>query len=119
MNEKIDKFLEFNGKRLIMLARNGTSWIAIKPICEALEVDYASQVKKIEECDFFTEHSSYQTMVDTDGKLLKMICLPEYIIVDWILKIESNNPKLADLKSECYQVINDHSILRLLARKCN
>ncbi len=34
------KFLEFNGKNIIFLNVDGTYWIALKPICEALGVDY-------------------------------------------------------------------------------
>lgn len=117
--KNIEKFLEFNGKQIVMLARDGMSWIAIEPICEALGVDYSSQIRKIEESDELTGYSSVQTMADTNGKLLKMICLPEWIISKWIFQIESNNSVLADLKSECYRIINDNSMLRLLARKCN
>jgi hypothetical protein len=32
------KFLEFNGKKIIFLSVDGTYWIALKPICEALNV---------------------------------------------------------------------------------
>ena len=35
-----EKFLEFNGKNIIFININGSYWIALKPICEALEVDY-------------------------------------------------------------------------------
>ena len=119
MNENIEKILEFDGKRIIMLARDGMSWIAIQSLCEALEVDYESQLKMINENEEFSEYSSEQTLVDTDGKLQKMLCLPEWIIYKWILRIESNTPRLTDLKSECYRVINDNSMLRLLARKVN
>lgn len=118
MNEHIDKILDLNGKSLIMLARNGMSWIAIEPICEILGVDSSREIKKIEESVFLTEHSSVQTMVSADGKLQKMFCLPEYLIYKWILKIESDDPGLADLKSDCYGIIYDNSMLRLVARKC-
>jgi hypothetical protein len=119
MNERIEKFLEFDGKRIIILARDGMSWIDIESLCEALKMDYKNQIKKINENQDFSEYSSEQTLVDIDGKIQKMICLPEWIIYEWILMIESNNPGLADLKSECCQVINDNSMLRLLARKVN
>ena len=80
MNEKVRKFLEFNGKSIHFLASDGQYWIAIKPICEVLEVDYSNEIAKIEKSDFLTEHASEHTIVSIDGELQKMVCLPEWII---------------------------------------
>lgn len=38
--KKHEKFLEFNDKKIIFLSVDGTYWIALKPICEALNVDW-------------------------------------------------------------------------------
>lgn len=40
MSEKVEKFLEFNGKTIVLLAKDGIWWIAIRPVCEALGVQY-------------------------------------------------------------------------------
>lgn len=47
MKEEIKKFLEFNGKVIHFLSVDGQYWIAIKPICRALGVDYIRQFKNL------------------------------------------------------------------------
>ena len=47
MKNSIRKFLEFNGKVIYFLSKDGEYWIAIKPICEALGVYSPRQQKTI------------------------------------------------------------------------
>ncbi len=47
--KNLEKFLEFNGKRISVLLADGSWWVAIKPICEALKVDYEGQRKNIQD----------------------------------------------------------------------
>jgi hypothetical protein len=49
MEKEIKKFLEFNGKNIYFLAVDGIYWIAVKPICEALDVDEQFQQTFIHE----------------------------------------------------------------------
>jgi len=50
MNKHIVKFLEFKGKNIVYLSANGRYWIAIKPVCEVLCVDYIRQYKNFTTC---------------------------------------------------------------------
>ncbi len=47
MKQTIVKFLAFQGKNLLFLQKNGTYWIAIKPVCEAIKVEYTRSFKNI------------------------------------------------------------------------
>ena len=73
----IDNFLLFDGKKISMLLEDGQWWIAIKPICQVLKVDYIRQFKNLKSDEDYNELLSEQTMVGADGKLRKMTCLPE------------------------------------------
>ena len=73
MKKDIKKFLEFNGKTIYFAAADGQYWIAIKPICEALNVDYIRQFKNLQIDKILGELLSEQTMVAADGKLRKMV----------------------------------------------
>jgi prophage antirepressor-like protein len=117
MKKEIKKFLEFNGKSIHFLAIDGEYWIALKPICEALEVDYSNEIKKIEESVFLTKHLSEHTIVSADGIPQKMLCLPERIFYGWLFKIESDAPGLLEFKRECFTVLNNNPTTQSLASK--
>jgi len=111
MKEEIRKFFEFEGKSIHFLAEDGQHWIALKPICEVLGVDYSNEIKKIQESEFLSEHSSEHTIVSVDGEVQKMICLPEWILYGWLFKIESDDPELLDFKKDCFDILfNDPTI---------
>ena len=101
MKKDIKKFLEFNGKSIHFLAVDGQYWIALKPICEALNVDYIRQFKNLKDDGVLSLLLSEQTMVAGDDKLRKMICLPEFFIYGWIFSIQSQSQELQAYKLEC------------------
>lgn len=117
MKKEFTKFLEFNGKSIHFLAGDGEYCTAIKPICEVLGVDYSNEIKKIEESEFLTEHLSEHTIVSADGIPQKMVCLPEWIIYGWLLKIDSDTLGLLDFKRESFDVLNSNPTIQSLAAK--
>jgi hypothetical protein len=117
MSVKVEKFLEFNGKKIIFLGKDGTYWIAIRPICEALGVQYVRNFKNIKEDAVLCQPLSVQTMVAADGKLRKMTCLPEFFVYGWLMGIQSDAPGLANYKWECYRVLFEHFHGAITGRK--
>jgi hypothetical protein len=117
MNRKVEKFLSFNGKTIVLLCKDGMWWIAIKPVCEALGVDYEAQRKAIYKNKILSQLPSEQTVVATDGKLRNMICLPEYVIYGWIFGIESSAEGLEEYQWLCYQVLYQHFHGMITGRK--
>ena len=105
MKEEIKKFLEFNGKNIFFVAINGQYWIAIKPICRALNVDYIPQFKNLKEDEILGQLLSKQTMVGPDNKFRNHVCLPEFYIYGWIFQIQSQSPELLKYKWEWYRVL--------------
>ena len=108
MKKEVKKFLEFNGKTIFFLSVNGTYWIALKPICEALGVDYIRQFKKLKEDKILSQLLSEQTMVAADKKVRKMVSLPEFYVYGWIFQIQSDSPGLLQYKWECYKILYDY-----------
>jgi hypothetical protein len=108
MANKVDKFLAFNGKTIFSLAQNGTWWIAIKPVCEALGVQYVRCYKNIKGDPILSRALSNQTMHDASGRLQEMAALPEFYIYGWIMGINSDAPGLNEYKWECYRVLFEH-----------
>ena len=114
--KNLEKFLEFNGKRISVLLADGTWWVAVKPICEALGVDFQAQHKSILADEILGQLSSEQTIVAADNKLRKMTCLPERYIYGWLFSIRSDSPGLVEYKRKCYDILYEHFHGALTAR---
>lgn len=117
MRKEIRKFLSFNGKAIYFLAADGEYWIAIKPICIALEVDYIRQFKNLKEDPILAPALSKQTMQGPDKQHRNYICLPEYFIYGWISQIQSQSPELQKYKWECYRILYEHFHGSITGRK--
>jgi len=127
MKESIEKFLEFNGKSIFFVQKDGKHWIAVKPICEVLGVTYNMQRERIKRDEILSQLHLNLGVVAADGKIRKMVCLPEKYIYGWLFGIQSKSNRLIEYKKECYEllfnyfngtitrrkkVLNDRSILQ-------
>lgn len=108
MQKKIEKFLEFNGKRISILLADGSWWVAIRPICEVLNVDYHAQYKNLKEDEILCRVLSKQTTHDTTKRLQEMICLPEKYVYGWLFSLRSDSIELKSYKMKCYDVLYNH-----------
>jgi hypothetical protein len=117
MKNEFKKFLEFNGKTIYFIARDGQYWIAIKPICRALNVDFIRQFKNLKSDAILKAALSVQTMQAPDGQLRKYLCLPEFFIYGWMFQIQSQSEELLKYKWECYRIIFEHFHGTITGRK--
>ena len=108
MEEQIKKFLEFNGKSIYFLAKDGQYWIALKPICDALNVDWRAQHKAILRSDILGPASSVQTMQVDEKQSREYACLPEFYVYGWLMQINSDSPELKQYKWKCYEVLYNY-----------
>ena len=58
--------LSFNGKSIYFKEVSSEYWIAIKPICEALDIDYIRAFKNLSEDKILVQLLSEQTMVGAE-----------------------------------------------------
>ncbi len=108
MKPESKKFLEFNGKTISLLYRDGQYWIAIRPICQALNVRYAWQYKMLKKHPILADVLYVHIMRDTKNRLQKMVALPEKYIYGWLFQIKSKNPDLLQYQYECFEIIYNH-----------
>ncbi len=115
------KFLQFNGKTIFFQSYDGNFWIAIKPICEVLNVNYNRQLLTLKSDEFLGSAYSLQDMqVQSDNGIWqtrKMVCLPEKYIYGWIFSLQSNSPELKSYKKECYDILYNHFHGAITGRK--
>jgi hypothetical protein len=117
MNKQVSKFLEFNGKTLVFLAVEGEYWVALKPICEAIGVNYNRAYQELNTDPIFSQLFALQQMVGSDEKVRKMVSLPEKWIYGWVLSLKSASPELLQYKKLCYEILSDYFHGSIIGRK--
>jgi hypothetical protein len=101
-------YIKFNEKQIPTVLQNDQWWIAIKPICELLDVNYTSQLDRIKSHHILSQLYLKRGIVAADGKQRQMLCLPEKYIYGWIFSINSNSPGLVAYQERCYEILYDH-----------
>lgn len=105
------KFLQFNGKNILFTTADNENWIAVKPICEALNVNYNRQFQNIKNDPILGFAFAVQQM-QVPGKSgiqgRKMICILEQYVYGWIFSIKSDSEELIAYKKTCYELLFNH-----------
>lgn len=100
--------LQVNEQPIVLTHADGKWWVAIKPICTALKVDYIQQFKNLKEDKILSQLLCEHTTTGADFKQYKMLCLPEKFIYGWLFSINSNSEELQNFKLQCYEVLYEH-----------
>ncbi len=108
MQKAVEHLPVFNGRKISCLCTTGIWYVAIRPICESLGIDFQAQHKRITSDEILSRVSSNQTMHDASKRLQKMFCLPEKFIYGWLFSVQSNSPELTEYKLRCYEILYEH-----------
>lgn len=106
-----EKFLEFNGKNIVFLSVEGTYWVALKPILDALNMDADRSIKTMKKDPILAPERAIQPVqVSKNGKnqLRNMTCLPEKYIYGWIFSLRSDSKELTEYKKTCYNLLYNY-----------
>lgn len=95
--------LTFRDKNILYKRIDGCIWIAVKPVCEALNVNYNRQFQQLKAHPIFGAVSALQRMQKPGSQARKMICLPEEYIYGWLFSINSDSEELIAYQRECIQ----------------
>lgn len=88
--------------------------VAIKPICEALGIDYKVQWQKIRDDEDLSSVMVLSTTTGADGKSYEMCCLPVEFIYGWLFTINPKNVKpdvqevVRKYRMLCYRALYQH-----------
>lgn len=93
---------------------NHNFFVPIKPICDAIGVNYESQYAKLKDHEILAPTIALSTMVAADGKEREMVCLPLEFVYGWIFTINTKNvskeahDSVLRYQLECYQALYTH-----------
>jgi hypothetical protein len=92
--------------------QDGDAWVAVKPIADAIGVEWSGQQKKLLRDPKFNCVPMYT--VAEDGKGREMLCLPIKQINGWLYSINSNRVRadvrvlLLEFQAECHEALHRH-----------
>lgn len=88
--------------------------IPIRPICQALGIDYSRQLKKIKEDKILSSVMGIEPTTGKDGKMYEMCCLSVRYIFGWLFTINPSNvvpearESVLKYKHLCYDALYDY-----------
>ena len=95
-------------------ATSDEQMIAIRPICEALGIDYSRQLKKIKDDADLGSVVGVTPTTGSDGKTYEMCVLPVEFIFGWLFTINPANVNeeareaVRRYRMECYRALYRH-----------
>lgn len=98
----------------IVATNNAEKLVPIKPICEALGIDYKVQWQKIKDDEDLSSVMVLSTTTGGDGKSYEMCCLPVEFIYGWLFTINPKNVKpeaqeaVRKYRMLCYRALYQH-----------
>lgn len=103
-----------NNVPIVCVENNDKRLIPIKPICEALGIDWKVQYSKLKEEEDLSATMVLNTTVAADGKEREMVCLPYEFIFGWLFTINPKNVKqeaqsvVRQYRMQCYKALYEH-----------
>lgn len=105
---------KINNQSIVILNVNGEKRIAIRPICDALGVDFSSQLKSLKSDMILNSTMVINTTVGGDRNDREMVTIPIKYVFGWLFGIHPNKvsddarENLLRYKMECYDVLWNH-----------
>jgi len=120
----------FYGDQVDVIERDGELYVAMKPICERLGVDWEAQRQLIQRDPVLSATACMVQTVAKDGKNREMTCLPLSKLNGWLFKLDvsrydgDQRELLIRYQSECYDALYQHFMVRpgqmaVMARQIN
>lgn len=103
----------FNGQYVVAAVHNGKPYVAMKPICENIGLQWEAQYKRIKRHPVMLQGMS---MIDmpSNGGIQQTACLPLDMLNGWLFGIDASRvkPELREkvirYQLECFKVLHDH-----------
>ena len=106
---------KINNKNILLIEdESGEKRIAVKPICEALGVDFRWQLSKIKDDEILGQLYKVSYTTGADGKQYEMATIPFEWSYGWLFSINPKKvapeakEKLILYKKECYEALFQH-----------
>lgn len=106
--------VEFHGATLYAIIVDGVHHVALRPICDALGIDWEAQRMRIRRHPVLGETACVTKAVAADGKEREVMALPLSMLNGWLFGVSVNRvkpelrEKLIQYQRECFDVLARH-----------
>lgn len=106
--------VEFHGATLVTTLVDGVPHVALRPVCEAIGLDWNGQYQRIGRDPVLSSTVVVTTTVAEDGKRREMVALPLKHLNGWLFGVDANRvapdvqDRLIEYQRECYDVLADY-----------
>lgn len=83
----------------IVVIQNRKKQVAIRPICEAMGIDFSSQLQKLKEDEVLGSVVGLSPTTGKDGKVYEMATMPFEYVFGWIFSVRAKNVNKGSRKS--------------------
>lgn len=127
MKKNENQIIRVNDKEIIIATFSNKKYVAIKPICNAIGVDFQTQLIKIKEDEILNQLYRLRPITGLDEKVYQMGTIPLKYVFGWLFTINPNKVKpeikqdVINYKKECYEALFDTFTTRtsILKEKTN
>ena len=113
MNAK-SKIVKFNNQQVPVFMQGNKPYVAMKPICENIGLDWEAQRQRIKRNHVLDVSACMIKVVAQDGKFREVLALPIGCLNGWLMGVDANKVKpeiketLIKYQLECYDVLYQH-----------
>lgn len=106
--------VEFHGATLVTTLVDGVPHVALKPLCEAIGLDWEAQRRRLPSHPILSSVVCVTHATGGDGKRYEMACLPLKHLNGWLFGVDANRvapevrDRLIEYQRECYDVLADY-----------
>jgi len=98
----------------ITIIQNGEKRVAVRPICDALGINYQGQIERLKLDPIIGSTVTLGVTVGADGKEREMVTIPLHFVFGWLFRIDSRNVKpeakeaVEKYQLECYMALYNY-----------
>jgi hypothetical protein len=99
MKTRIESLTKVNDVEIQIVETETGYFIPVRPICDALEVNFSGQSQRIKRDKILKSVSSVMKATGADGKRYKMFCISLKFVLSWLFTVDVNRVKKEALEA--------------------
>lgn len=109
----ISKVVKFNNQQLPVFLHQDKPYVAMKPICENIGLQWEAQLRRIKRNHVLSKGMSIMD-IPSNGGIQQYVCLPLGLLNGWLMGVDISKVKseikdtLIKYQLECYDVLYQH-----------